>query len=74
MAAPNNLGNSLSSPHRRVCLWCIFFVLPVRNGPLPAELKFRENTLAESKTRSRPAGHLQMWLKQMAALTNMATF
>ena len=29
---------------RKVCLWRIFFALPFRNGPLPAELKFRENT------------------------------
>ena len=29
---------------RKVRLWRIFFALPVKNGPLPAELKFRENT------------------------------
>ena len=29
---------------RKVCLWRIFFALPFRNGPLPGELKFRENT------------------------------
>ena len=57
MAAPH-LENNLSSPHRTVCLWCTFCALPVRNGPLPTELKFRENTLAESKTRSRPAVHI----------------
>ena len=27
---------------RKVCLWQIFFALPVRNGPLPAELKFKD--------------------------------
>ena len=27
----------------RVCLWCIFLALPVKNGPLLAELKFKEN-------------------------------
>ena len=31
-------------PGRGVCLWCIFLALPVKNGPLPAELKFKENT------------------------------
>ena len=25
-------------------LWRIFFAFPAMNGPLPAELKFRENT------------------------------
>ena len=32
------------SPTRKVHLWHIFFALLVVNGPLPAELKFRENT------------------------------
>ena len=27
---------------RKVCLWQIFFALPVRNGPLSAELKFKD--------------------------------
>ena len=33
-------------PHapRKVHLWCIFFALLAMNGPLPVELKFRENT------------------------------
>ena len=31
-------------PARRVYLWCIFLALPLRNGPLPAELNFGENT------------------------------
>ena len=31
-------------PHRKVHLWHIFFALPAMKGPLPAELKFRENT------------------------------
>ena len=31
-------------PRSRVCLWCIFLALPVKNGALPAELKFKENT------------------------------
>ena len=35
----------LPTPARRVCLWCIFLALPVKNGPLPAEQKFRENTV-----------------------------
>ena len=29
---------------RKVHLWCTFFALSAMNGPLPAELKFRENT------------------------------
>ena len=33
-----------SLPPGKVQLWCIFFALLVMNGPLPAELKFRENT------------------------------
>ena len=32
------------SPGRGVCLWFIFLALPVKNGPLPAERKFKENT------------------------------
>ena len=36
------------APHhpsaRRVHLWCIFLALPFRDGPLPAELNFGENT------------------------------
>ena len=31
-------------PPGKLCLWCIFFAFPAMNGPLPAELKFRENT------------------------------
>ena len=33
-------------PHapRKVHLWCIFFALLAMIGPLPAELKLRENT------------------------------
>ena len=31
-------------PTRRVHLWCIFLALPFRDGPLPAELNFGENT------------------------------
>ena len=31
-------------PARRVHLWCIFLALPFRDGPLPAELNFGENT------------------------------
>ena len=34
----------LPPPPREVRLWLIFFALPAMNGPLPAELKFRENT------------------------------
>ena len=40
---------SLPPSPRKVCLWYIFVALPVRNGPLPAELKFRENTASYSK-------------------------
>ena len=29
---------------RKLHLWCIFFALLAMNGPLPAELKFWENT------------------------------
>ena len=37
---------SPSPSPRKVHLWGIlnFFALPARNGPLPAEIKFRENT------------------------------
>ena len=35
---------SLSPSPRKVYLWHMFFALLVRNGPLPAELKLRENT------------------------------
>ena len=31
-------------PPRKVHLWHIFVALPAMNGPLPAELKFREKT------------------------------
>ena len=34
---------------RKLRLWRIFFALPARNGPLPAELKFRENTVFVSQ-------------------------
>ena len=30
---------------RKVHLWCIFFALPAMNGPFPADLNFRENTV-----------------------------
>ena len=40
---------SLPPSPRKVCLWYIFVALPVRNGPLPAELKFRENTASVNK-------------------------
>ena len=39
---------------RKVCLWRIFFALPFRNGPLPAELKFRENTAYEHLLSNSP--------------------
>ena len=32
-------------PTRKVHLWCIFFALPAMNGPFPADLNFRENTV-----------------------------
>ena len=39
------LTPSLPPPHRKLCLWRILsFALPAMNGPLPADLKFRENT------------------------------
>ena len=38
---PHSTNPSLT---RKVHLWRIFFALLVVNGPLPAELKFRENT------------------------------
>ena len=31
-------------PARSLHLWCIFLALPFRDGPLPAELNFGENT------------------------------
>ena len=34
----------LLPPPRKVRLWLIFFALLAMNVPLPAELKFRENT------------------------------
>ena len=34
----------LPCPHRNVHLWCIFFALLAMIGPLPTELKLRENT------------------------------
>ena len=33
-----------SLPGQSLHPWCIFLALPVRNGLLPAELKFKENT------------------------------
>ena len=36
--------NAKPSPGRRVRLWNTFLALPVKNGPLPAKLKCRENT------------------------------
>ena len=46
--APTRVGPCPSlhypPPLRNVHLWGIFFALPAMNGPLPAELKFRENT------------------------------
>ena len=38
------INAKLPRPARRVHLCHIFLALPVKNGPLPAELKFRENT------------------------------
>ena len=38
------LHSTLPPSPRKVRLWHIFFALPAMNGPLPAELKFRENT------------------------------
>ena len=31
-------------PRKSALPWCIFFALPAINDPLPAKLKFRENT------------------------------
>ena len=36
---------SPASPRKVCSLWHIFFALLAMNGPLPAELKFRENTV-----------------------------
>ena len=50
---------------RKVCLWRIFFALPFRNGPLPAELKFRENTdnaLKALKNIVCKTSHAAEWL------------
>ena len=38
------LSSFSSPPPRKLRLWRIFFALPAMNGPLPAELKFRENS------------------------------
>ena len=35
------------SAGRRVRPWYIFLALPVKNGPLPTKLKFRENTVQQ---------------------------
>ena len=40
---PSSLSTTPSTPPP-LHLWCIFFALLAMNGPLPAELKFRENT------------------------------
>ena len=37
--------NPLPLSPRKVHLWYIFFALLAMNGPLPTELKFRENTV-----------------------------
>ena len=46
--APTRVGPCPSlhypPPLRNVHLWGIFFALPAMNGPLPAELKFKDNT------------------------------
>ena len=34
-----------SPPSTIVHLWCVFFSLPAMNGPFPADLNFRENTV-----------------------------
>ena len=36
--------NPLPPPPRKVHFCGIYFALPAMNGPLPAKLKFRENT------------------------------
>ena len=38
-------------PPIKVCLWHISCALPAMNRPLPAELKFRENTVCSEKFR-----------------------
>ena len=38
---------ALSQVSLTVCLLRIFFALPVMSGPLPAELKLRENTVSD---------------------------
>ena len=54
---------SLPPSPRKVCLWYIFVALPVRNGPLPAELKFRENTASYSKNSSVNKVYVCMFVK-----------
>ena len=51
MLKNKSLQERKSSPTRRVCLWCIliFLALPVKNGPLPDELKFMETTARRLK-------------------------
>lgn len=41
---PPSPSPSPSPSPRKVHLWGIFFALPAMNGPLPAEIKFRDNT------------------------------
>ena len=44
-----NVPQSTTPPYpRKVRLW-VFLVLPAMNGPLPAELKFKENTVRPSE-------------------------
>ena len=40
-----------SLPGQSLHPWCIFLALPVRNGLLPAELKFKENTALSTCSR-----------------------
>ena len=50
--------STIPLPPRKVHLWHIFLALLVMNGPLPAKLKFRENT--EAATFEVPASGLSM--------------
>ena len=44
-------------------VWNIFLALPVKNGPLPAKLKFRENTgnLCETSDNVLSQTHVIIW-------------
>ena len=59
-------------PARRVHLWYIFLALPVKNGPLPAELKFGENIAMFNDHYS--AGLMQQCCKTKSCMFFVARF